>query len=153
MEIPGLRSRIVLGALAGLLLASSAAAAESLRIAVVDQQRALNSSREGRAAEKILKSLAEKKRTELEPAGRLKLDISSSSSILTGTRPGRPRPCASKVPLAWTAPRLITGRTVAILPENTRPGIAGNMASASAPTSNRRNEFCRNEATNSVESV
>ncbi len=70
MEIPGLRSRIVLGALAGLLLASSAAAAESLRIAVVDQQRALNSSREGRAAEKILKSLAEKKRTQLEPVKR-----------------------------------------------------------------------------------
>ena len=67
MKIHRFSFRIASVTFAGLLLAGPAAAAESVRIAVVNQQRALASSNEGRAAEKALKSLMQKKRTELEP--------------------------------------------------------------------------------------
>ena len=67
MKIHGFSFQIAIVTFAGLLLAGPAAAAESVRIAVVNQQRALASSNEGRAAEKALKSLMQKKRTELEP--------------------------------------------------------------------------------------
>ena len=67
MKIHRFSFRIAIATFAGLLLAGPAAAAESVRIAVVNQQRALASSNEGRAAEKALKSLMQKKRTELEP--------------------------------------------------------------------------------------
>ncbi len=67
MKIHGFPFQIAIATFAGLLLAGSAAAAESVRIAVVNQQRALASSNDGRAAEKTLKSLMEKKRTQLEP--------------------------------------------------------------------------------------
>ena len=67
MRIHRFSFQIAILTFAGLLLAGPAAAAESVRIAVVNQQRALASSNEGRAAEKALKSLMQKKRTELEP--------------------------------------------------------------------------------------
>jgi outer membrane protein len=67
MRIHRFSFQIAIVTVAGLLLAGPAAAAESVRIAVVNQQRALASSNEGRAAEKALKSLMQKKRTELEP--------------------------------------------------------------------------------------
>ena len=67
MKIHRFSFQIAIAIFAGLLLAGPAAAAESVRIAVVNQQRALASSNEGRAAEKALKSLMQKKRTELEP--------------------------------------------------------------------------------------
>ena len=67
MGIHGFRYWIVLGGLAGLLLAGSALAADSIRIAVVDQRRAVASSNEGRKAEKLLKSLMDKKRNQLGP--------------------------------------------------------------------------------------
>jgi outer membrane protein len=67
MKIHGFRFRLVLGTLAGLLVAGSAGAADQVRIAVVDARRAMVSSDEGRAAEKMLKSLLEKKRTQIEP--------------------------------------------------------------------------------------
>ena len=67
MRIHRFSFQIAIVTFAGLLLAGPAAAAESVRIAVVNQQRALASSNEGRAAEKALKSLMQKKRTELEP--------------------------------------------------------------------------------------
>ncbi len=67
MKIHGFSFQIAIATCAGLLLAGPAAAAESVRIAVVNQQRALASSNEGRAAEKALKSLMQKKRTQLEP--------------------------------------------------------------------------------------
>lgn len=67
MKIHRFSFRIAIVTFAGLLLAGPAAAAESVRIAVVNQQRALASSNEGRAAEKALKSLMQKKRTQLEP--------------------------------------------------------------------------------------
>ena len=44
MQIHRFRYEIVIAACAGLLIAGSAAAAESVRIAVVNQQRALASS-------------------------------------------------------------------------------------------------------------
>ena len=67
MRIHRFSFQIAILTFAGLLLAGPAAAAESVRIAVVNQQRALASSNEGRAAEKALKSLMQTKRTELEP--------------------------------------------------------------------------------------
>ncbi len=67
MQIHRFRYEIVIAACAGLLITGSAAAAESVRIAVVNQQRALASSNDGRAAEKTLQSLMQKKRTQLEP--------------------------------------------------------------------------------------
>ncbi len=67
MKIHRFRSEIVIVACAGLLLAGPAAAAESVRIAVVNQQRALASSNEGRAADKTLQALMQKKRTHIEP--------------------------------------------------------------------------------------
>ena len=67
MKLHGFSFQIAIAIFAGLLLAGPAAAAESVRIAVVNQQRALASSNEGRAAEKALKSLIQKKRTQLEP--------------------------------------------------------------------------------------
>ena len=67
MKIHRFSFQIAIVTFIGLLLAGPAAAAESVRIAVVNQQRALASSNEGRAAEKALKSLMQKKRTELEP--------------------------------------------------------------------------------------
>ena len=56
----------VLGLLATLLIAAPAAQAET-RIAVVDGRRALISSKEGRKAEKILKSLMESKKKQIAP--------------------------------------------------------------------------------------
>lgn len=67
MKLHGFSFQIAIAIFAGLLLTGPAAAAESVRIAVVNQQRALASSNEGRAAEKALKSLIQKKRTQLEP--------------------------------------------------------------------------------------
>lgn len=67
MKLHGFSFQIAIAICAGLLLAGAAAAAESVRIAVVNQQRALASSNDGRAAEKALKSLIQKKRTQLEP--------------------------------------------------------------------------------------
>ncbi len=67
MKIHGFSFQIAIATFAGLLLAGPVAAADSVRIAVVNQQRALASSNEGRAAEKTLQSLMQKKRTQLEP--------------------------------------------------------------------------------------
>lgn len=67
MKLHGFSFQIAIAIFAGLLLTGPAAAADSVRIAVVNQQRALASSNEGRAAEKALKSLIQKKRTQLEP--------------------------------------------------------------------------------------
>ena len=67
MKLHGFSFQIAIAIFAGLLLTGPVAAAESVRIAVVNQQRALASSNEGRAAEKALKSLIQKKRTQLEP--------------------------------------------------------------------------------------
>ncbi len=67
--IHGFRTQIVLGALGALLLTGSATAAD-VKLAVVDQRRALISSNEGRKAEKVLKALMEKKREQIEPLER-----------------------------------------------------------------------------------
>ena len=66
MKLHGFSFQIAIAIFAGLLLTGPAAAEESVRIAVVNQQRALASSNEGRAAEKALKRLIQKKRTKLE---------------------------------------------------------------------------------------
>ena len=67
MGIHDYRVPVMLGSLSLLLLAGSARAADSVRIAVVDARRALISSQEGRAAEKVLQELMEQRREQIRP--------------------------------------------------------------------------------------
>jgi outer membrane protein len=87
MGIRSLGSRVVLGAIAGLLVSASALAAD-LKIAYVDQRQAIASSTRGQEAQKILTDLAAKMQGELQPQQeeyqRLGSELEAQRYVLTG---------------------------------------------------------------------
>jgi outer membrane protein len=66
MKVRGFGLELVLGTFAA-ILAATPASAQEVKIAVVDGRRALISSNEGRAAEQQLKTLVDRKKSQIEP--------------------------------------------------------------------------------------
>ena len=87
MGIRSLGSRVVLGAIASLLVSVSALAAD-LKIAYVDQRQAIANSTRGQEAQKMLTDLAAKMQGELQPQQeeyqRLGSELEAQRYVLTG---------------------------------------------------------------------